>query len=471
MNSADTNQVNSDEMFNDELRPGTNLLRGQYVIERFLNSGGFGMTYLAKDSLNRTVVIKECFPATFCTRSESRVHARSRTHHQEFKAIVRLFVQEARRLSKLSHPNIVGVHQVFEDNETAYMVLDYIDGPDLLDLIEDSRRNIGPEELRNILMKTLDAVAYMHDQNILHRDISPDNIIVDRTGNPILIDFGAAREKASKASRALSALLVVKDGYSPQEFYLAGSAQEPSSDLYALAATVYHVIVGQAPPNSQIRLAAVAANRDDPFVPVSGQNQDYENHFLRAIDKALCLFPKDRLQTATEWMTEIDVDKRRAVALEQARQDKNIDLSISQLVLANRRHFLEDIENEKLRQLREEEARREIEEKAKPFILTQEFAVEPPLEDEWIEEEIIEDEDELEPESELCEPEQQYNQPPEVLEPEGQAPLNYDQDQVLTSRRRANRWWRLKSRPGPQSQIRLWKFGKPEPENFRKAEL
>ena len=342
MNSTDTRDEITGGEFTDELKPGATLLQGQFVIEGFLNSGGFGMTYLAKDSLDRIVVIKECFPASFCRRNNNVVRARSREHQKEFKSIVRLFVQEARRLSKLSHPTIVGVHQVFEDNETAYMTLDYVDGQDLLDILEDGKRNLGQSELRYILLKILDAIAFIHDQNILHRDISPDNILLDRSGDPVLIDFGAAREKATQASRALSALLVVKDGYSPQEFYIAGSEQGPSSDLYALAATFYHLVIGKAPPNSQTRLAAIAAKEADPYQSIVTQAAGFDHDFLAVIDKALNIFPKDRVQSAEEWAIEIDLDKRRAHALATARRDKNIEQSISKLVTETNLAVLED---------------------------------------------------------------------------------------------------------------------------------
>ena len=228
--------------FADELAPGTQLLHGQYTITRFLNAGGFGITYLAHDSLERKIVIKECFPGAFCRRSRMVVQARSRAHQAELQSIVRLFVQEARSLAKLEHPNIVGVHQVFEDNNTAYMALDFIEGRDLLELIEEGNWDPEPSEIVGILRQLLGAVSFIHNEGVLHRDISPDNILIEEDGNPILIDFGAAREQATKQSRVLSALRVVKDGYSPQEFYIAGAEQGAWSDLYALGASFYHLI-------------------------------------------------------------------------------------------------------------------------------------------------------------------------------------------------------------------------------------
>jgi serine/threonine protein kinase len=286
----------------DELQPGAKLLKGQYTITRYLNSGGFGITYLAKDSLDRDVVIKECFPSSFCRRSKAVVAARSRAHTAELRSIVQLFVREARNLAKIIHPNIVAVHQVFEDNGTAYMAIDFIDGLDLQQIIDGEGPRLTPDQIVNITEKLLVAVGFIHDNDMLHRDISPDNVLIDKSGEPILIDFGAAREQASKSTRAMSALRVVKDGYSPQEFYIAGSEQGPWSDLYALAATLYHVISGEAPINGQARLAALAEDRPDPYTPLTGRHPGYPAGFLEAIDRAMSTLPKQRLQSAAEWL-------------------------------------------------------------------------------------------------------------------------------------------------------------------------
>lgn len=287
----------------DELQPGTKLLHGQYTITRFLNNGGFGITYLAKNSLDRNVVIKECFPNAFCRRSKATVAARSRAHQSDLRLVVELFVREAHNLAKIVHPNIVAVHQVFEDNGTAYMAIDYIEGSDLLEMIERKSTRLSPEAIVLVTEKMLSAVGFIHANNMLHRDISPDNILINMAGEPILIDFGAAREQASQKSRALTALRVVKDGYSPQEFYIAGSEQGPWSDLYALGATLYHVITGEAPVNGQARLAALAETRPDPYQPLAGRFEGYPDRFLEAIDQVMNTIPRNRLQSADEWLS------------------------------------------------------------------------------------------------------------------------------------------------------------------------
>jgi serine/threonine protein kinase len=286
----------------DELAPGTKLLKGQYTITRYLNSGGFGITYLAKDSLDRDVVIKECFPSAFSRRSKTVVAARSRAHTAELRSVVQLFVKEARNLSKIVHPNIVAVHQVFEDNGTAYMALDFVDGLDLQQIIDGQGTKPTAAEIVVLTEKLLHAIGFIHANDMLHRDISPDNVLIAKTGEPVLIDFGAAREQASKSNRAMSALRVVKDGYSPQEFYIAGSEQGPWSDLYALGATFFHLIAGEAPVNGQARLAALAEDRADPYVKLDGRFEGYPPGFLAAIDKALCTMPKQRVQSAAEWL-------------------------------------------------------------------------------------------------------------------------------------------------------------------------
>ncbi|MEM7718518.1 MAG: protein kinase [Pseudomonadota bacterium] len=302
--SLETNAVEAeDEDFVDELKPGTKLMLGQYTIEGFLAAGGFGITYVAKDSLDRRVVIKECFPGSFCRRQNHSVTPRSRAHQNELKSIVRLFSQEAMSLAKANHPNIVGVHQVFEENNTAYMALDYVQGRDLLEILQEDPDSLTPDLVESYLTKVLDAIKHIHQMDILHRDISPDNIIINESGEPILIDFGAARESSNeRVTRMLSALRVVKDGYSPQEFYIAGSDQSPSCDLYSLAASFYHLITRELPPDSQWRLSACAAGDEDPYVSLGEKTSDYSDAFVSALDKAMSILPRDRMQDADEWL-------------------------------------------------------------------------------------------------------------------------------------------------------------------------
>ncbi|MEJ6391879.1 protein kinase [Gymnodinialimonas sp. 2305UL16-5] len=324
--------------YGDELPAGWQLCGGQYTIDRYLNSGGFGITYAARDSLGRRVVIKECFPGALCCRADTQVRPRSRSSEAEFDAILELFEKEATALAGLRHPYIVGVHQFFRDNGTAYMAMDLVEGQTLLDLIENDPDRLTPDAVKKLLLEILEAVGYIHSNDILHRDISPDNILIDSDNLPVLIDFGAARQDATRVSRALSKILTVKDGYSPQEFYLTGSDQDYSSDLYALAATFYHVVSRTAPPSSHNRMAAAARDLPDPLVLLE-PGQGYDDHFIGAINACLSIFPKDRLGSAAEWRNSIDLERRQQALLDEAEQDEALEARIARLVAEFRTEF------------------------------------------------------------------------------------------------------------------------------------
>ena len=322
------------------LPPGTELMGGKFKIDEQVGSGGFGITYLAKDIyLDRDVVIKECFPEAFCCRFGTQVHVTSERYQAQHNKSVDMFMLEARSIAKLRHPNIVGVHHVFEENKTAYMVLDLIHGRDLLDIIEDDSDPLSHYQIRYILVKTLYAIDLIHRNDLLHRDISPDNILLDKWGSPSLIDFGAAREDASKKSNEVTTMLMVKDGYSPHEFYVAGGQQQPCSDLYALGATIYHLISGEAPPNSQTRVAALTNNENDPYVPLAGRFTQYESSFLEAIDKSLSVPPKDRIASAKGWLSLIETESKK-VKMVKMPEARTVSKTLSELVQETNKHVL-----------------------------------------------------------------------------------------------------------------------------------
>ena len=322
------------------LPSGSQLLNGKFKIEQQVGSGGFGITYLAKDIyLDRDVVIKECFPGAFCARFGTQVRVRSARYKEQHRTIVEMFMREARSIAKLRHPNIVSVHQVFEENQTAYMVLDLINGRDLLDIIEDESEPLSPDQVRDILVKTLDAIDLIHRNDLLHRDISPDNILLDKWGSPSLIDFGAALEQASASSGDVAAMMVVKDGYSPHEFYTAQGKQEPCSDLYALGATIYHLIAGEAPPNSQSRLSALADAAQDPYNPLAGRFPEYEATFLEALDKALSVPLKDRITSAKDWLSMIETESKKVKTV-KIPTPKKVSQLLSELVQETNEHVL-----------------------------------------------------------------------------------------------------------------------------------
>lgn len=282
------------------LTAGTRLLRGQYQIEAPLTQGGFGITYLARDSLDRRVVIKECFPASICQRSQGRVRPRERGKRRQYLGLLRHFLHEARRLARLDHISIVGVHQVFEENNTAYMALDYVEGVDLMTVLETPER-LTPARVTRLLEQALSALRYIHGQGILHRDISPDNFLLGPDDRVTLIDFGAAREEARRGRRPVTALLTVKEGYSPQEFYRCDAAENQASDIYSLGATFHHLIAGSAPPSSTDRLAALGRGEHDPYHSLLGRFEGYDPALLASIDAALAPQVAERIQSARDW--------------------------------------------------------------------------------------------------------------------------------------------------------------------------
>ncbi|SFS14661.1 serine/threonine protein kinase [Yoonia litorea] len=292
------------------LAPDTLLQGGKFRIDQQIGAGGFGMTYLAKDAgLERTVVIKECFADGFCERHGTEISVADPEFNGTFKQIVAMFIREARSIAMLKHPNIVRVHQVFEENGTAYMVLDLIEGRDLADIIELGDEELSPDQIHGILIKLLDAVDLVHSNGLLHRDISPDNVLLDKWGGPILIDFGAVREGAEKQAGAN--ILVVKDGYSPHEFYDVSAQQGASSDLYALGATIYHLISGEAPADAETRANALAAGTDDPCKPLLGRFPDFDDVLLETVDQAMQVDPDARIQSARHWLERIEAEQQK----------------------------------------------------------------------------------------------------------------------------------------------------------------
>lgn len=296
----------NDADLDDVLQPGTSLFHGQFRVGAFLNSGGFGITYLAQDRLNRDVVLKECFVPAFCRRSQSSVLARSESSKAHLQKAICGLVEEAQTLASLSHPNIVRVHLVFEDNETAYVALDHVKGYDLLEIIDEKKATLTPDQITAMARKLVSAVGHIHDQQLLHCDISPDNICVRPDGDPVLIDFGSARKMVSGIADRHDGFNMVKDGYSPPELYTATGICGPFSDIYALGASLHHAISGVVPTDCQTRLAAISEGRPDPVKPLAGVVYGYPSGFLASVDKALSVQPAARHQSAHDWLQMMD---------------------------------------------------------------------------------------------------------------------------------------------------------------------
>jgi WD40 repeat protein len=279
------------------LRPGT--LLQEFRIDAVLGHGGFGITYLAFDTdLHKAVAIKEYLPNDLAARvSDSTVRAKSRDDQQQFEQGVAAFLDEARLVARLRHRNIMEVIRFFKANGTGYIVLGYEQGRTLKQRLDEGP--LAEAELRKVLGGLLDGIEVLHHEAILHRDIKPSNIILSDSrvpgerSVPVLIDFGAARDFRSRHSRSVTT--IVAPGYAPPEQYGIGGQAGPWSDLYALGATAYRCVTGQAPPEALRRL------RKDPYLPAAEAAAGrYDENLLHLIDRMLAVDEAERPQSAAE---------------------------------------------------------------------------------------------------------------------------------------------------------------------------
>lgn len=303
-----------------ELEVGTVL--GKYVIESLLGVGGFGITYLARCLETDTqVVIKENMPGALARRApESQwVTPQGNSTKAGFDWALDRFVKEARLLAGLNHRNIVRVTEAFEALGTAYYVMPWVGGKEL-GKAAPAPGEITEQWLSPMLATLLRTFSYLHRQNLLHRDVKPNNILVQDGDTPVLIDFGAAKAIVAECDDTVgaerSSVMMVAHGYTPIEQLQTGGKLGPWTDLYALGATCYKVITGTVPPDSISRAARV-----DPYQPLTQFPElkgRFSRAFLRTIDKALAPDSVNRWQRAEDWLRALPAPpsasgKKRAV--------------------------------------------------------------------------------------------------------------------------------------------------------------
>ncbi len=288
------------------LKPGYSL--HWYRIEGVLGQGSFGITYLAQDAnLDRRIAIKEYLPAEIAMRETTNaLHPVMEGYAQQYHKGLDRFIAEARMLAKFKHPCIVQVLNVFEANNTAYMVMTYEEGESLEDLL-NRRKILDEAELRAILMPILEGLELIHQSGFIHRDIKPANIFIHKDGSPVLLDFGSARQALGEQTRSLTILFT--PGYAPIEQYHGKSElQGPWTDVYALGATLYRATTGAAPADALERSQAVLQRADDPLKPAQAAGLGrYSEAFLKAIDHALNFKPEQRPQTIAVWREEFSI--------------------------------------------------------------------------------------------------------------------------------------------------------------------
>lgn len=240
--------INSQSM----LRVGT-ILRGIYRIDSYLSSGGFGNTYVATNiEFEERVAIKEFFMKGVTQREDNQttVSVSNTDNKDSFLAQREKFKKEARRIRQLRNPHIVNVHDLFEENGTAYYVMDYVDGENLSDRLKRTGKPLSEQEVRDILPQILDALKSVHDAGIWHLDLKPANIMLEKSGNIKLIDFGASKQMdAQKGGATTSTAISYTNGYAPREQMEQNYDKfGPWTDIYALGATLYNLLTNNRPP-------------------------------------------------------------------------------------------------------------------------------------------------------------------------------------------------------------------------------
>jgi serine/threonine protein kinase/TPR repeat protein len=293
----------SDRAYPDAMPPQYRL--HWYVLERVLGQGGFGITYLARDTnLDQLVAIKEYLPVDVATRRpDGTVRSRTEEQHERYRGGLERFIREARTLARFDHPNIVRVHSVFEFNDTAYMVMRFEEGQTLAALLE--RRQAMPEaELMQILLPILDGLDLVHNAGFIHRDIKPDNIHIRADGSPVLLDFGSARHALGHAR---TVTILIAPGYAPfEQYYSSGESQGAWTDIYGLGATCYRAIAGRAPIDAIARSKGILGSTKEMLLPAAVVgNGRYSERLLKAVDHALEFAENDRPQSIREWRGEL----------------------------------------------------------------------------------------------------------------------------------------------------------------------
>jgi serine/threonine protein kinase len=288
--------------------PAGALLGERYLIGRTLGVGGFGITYLALDCNEQAFcAIKEYFPRAFATRETSfRVTASGKTSSPIFTHGYEVFHGEAKILTRFAgKPLIVQARDYLEDNNTAYFVMEYLDGLNAKALLRSSNGRLPLEQAMTILFAMINALALVHAEGYLHRDISPENIFITRSGHIKLIDFGSTRFFVGERSRNLSVIL--KPGFAPPEQYSSRGNQGPWTDLYALAATFYFLATGVRVPDAPDRLDK------DTLTPIAQMLPNLHPALADVLGRCLRLDFRERVQDTAQFLGALEAPSSNTI--------------------------------------------------------------------------------------------------------------------------------------------------------------
>lgn len=297
------------------IKPAT-ILHKKYIIGKVLGHGGFGVTYLGWDAvLEKKVAIKEYFPNEFATRvhGEEKLTIYSGDKREQFELGLDKFMQESKCLAKLQDvEGIVHIHDCFEENNTAYIVMEYLEGQSLKEILNEKGK-FEIEEAISIIKPILQALDSVHQEGIVHRDIAPDNIFITNDGQVKVIDFGASRFATTKHSKSLSVIL--KPGYSPEEQYRSKGDQGPWTDVYSVAATLYKMITGVTPEDAMER-SAVDRLKEPSKLGVKLQ-KNTENSIMNALNVKI----EGRTQSAKEFLNDLEAEEVKRIKIKNRKMD------------------------------------------------------------------------------------------------------------------------------------------------------
>ncbi len=275
------------------LPPGHQL--GKYRIEEYLGAGAFGITYAAHDErLGRRVAIKEYFPSDLAVRdADDSVAVKTARDEDDYRWGLSRFADEARALARFRHPNIVGVYDYFTAHASGYLVMEYVQGETLGELLR-RKGTLTEAEIESSVLPVLPGLEQVHGAGLLHRDIKPGNVVLRGDGTPVLIDFGAARQVAGTGSRSVTSL--VTPGYSPLEQYSTTARQTPATDVYAISAVLYRCVTGNAPADATDRSLGTAVASAG-----AAAKRPYSMSLLQGIDGGLALRAANRHQSIADF--------------------------------------------------------------------------------------------------------------------------------------------------------------------------
>ena len=306
--------------YSPALQFGSALQNGAYKIGKVLGEGGFGITYKGGDmALKRYVAIKEFFVHTNCTRIANTVQPANTLSAEDYQNIKTKFLSEARTLAKFNHPGIVRVYGAWEENNTAYMAMELLDGESLEQRLQN--RGVMNEKDAVAMIENIGAaLQVIHEARLIHRDIKPANIMLTYDGRTVLIDFGTAREFATGKTKAMTAMLT--HGYAPLEQYGSQARFGVYSDIYALGATMYHALTGQMPPPATDRVSGVELPSPESVNPNLSRNVS------DAVVWALQVKASDRPQSVREFLDALRATGKSPVSIPgQERPGQSLELS------------------------------------------------------------------------------------------------------------------------------------------------